>query len=50
MRVHNKNVLELLGKEKFIKTILERGDEICAFEKPNYIQETEYFLLEVKIQ
>jgi hypothetical protein len=30
-RVHNRNVIEVIGKEKFIKSVLEKGDEICAF-------------------
>jgi hypothetical protein len=29
--MRNKNVVELMGKEKFIKSLLEKGDEICAF-------------------
>lgn len=48
MRVHNKNVIELMGKEKFIKSVLEKGDEICAYERP-VSSDKEEFLLEVKI-
>jgi hypothetical protein len=48
--MRNKNVVELMGKEKFIKSVLEKGDEICAFERP-VIREVvdDQFLLEVKI-
>lgn len=39
-----------MGKEKFIKSVLEKGDEIIAFQRP-YIREglEDYFLVEVKI-
>ena len=50
MRVHNKNIVEMLGKEKFIKSVLEKGDEICAYQRQNMRDELQdYFLLEVKI-
>ena len=32
-RIKNKQVVELLDKEKFIKTYIERGDEICAYQR-----------------
>ena len=52
-RVHNRNVIELMGKEKFVKNAMEKGDEICAFERPivnNFHGGgDENFLLEVKI-
>lgn len=39
-----------MGKEKFIKSILDKGDEICAFERPlNKESLDDHFLLEVKI-
>ena len=31
--MRNRNVIELMNKEKFIKSVLEKGDEICAFER-----------------
>jgi hypothetical protein len=43
-----------MGKEKFIKNALEKGDEVCAFERPQVTNfpsgGDELFLLEVKIQ
>jgi hypothetical protein len=30
-RVNNKSVIEILGKESFIKSLLEKGDEIVAY-------------------
>lgn len=39
-----------MGKEKFIKSILEKGDEICAYERPPIREGSDdNFLLEVKI-
>lgn len=32
-KIKNKNVVELIDKEKFIKSYIERGDEICAYER-----------------
>ena len=29
----NKNIYNVLSKEKFIKSLLEKGDEIVAYEK-----------------
>jgi hypothetical protein len=29
-------VIEIMGQSKFIKSILDKGDEICAFEKPKH--------------
>ena len=50
-RVKNKVVSEILDREKFIKSFVERGDEICAFERmavpPN--SGDNFFLCEVKI-
>lgn len=50
-KIKNKNVVELLDKEKFIKSYIEKGDEICAYERitlpPNTTEN--FFLLEVKI-
>mmetsp|Transcript_30837 Transcript_30837/g.22922 ORF Transcript_30837/g.22922 Transcript_30837/m.22922 type:complete len:111 (-) Transcript_30837:1056-1388(-) len=50
VRVRNKTILELVGKDKLLKQIAEKGDEICAIERvlpaPGY---DENFLLEVKI-
>mmetsp|Transcript_20525 Transcript_20525/g.19502 ORF Transcript_20525/g.19502 Transcript_20525/m.19502 type:complete len:113 (+) Transcript_20525:596-934(+) len=49
-RVRNKNILELIGKDKFVKSILEKGDEVCAIERPPPVSgHDEVFLLEVKI-
>lgn len=50
-RVKNKNVIELLDKEKFIKSFVERGDEIVAFERPPLPENhgDNFFLLELKI-
>ena len=50
VRVKNKGIAELMGKEKFIKSILEKGDEICAYERPQIREGSDdNFLLEVKI-
>jgi hypothetical protein len=44
-------MIELLNKEKFIKSVLDKGDEICAFERPiipeNNIEN--FFLVEIKV-
>jgi hypothetical protein len=32
-KVKNKSIVDLLGKEKFIKSYVERGDEIVAYER-----------------
>jgi hypothetical protein len=51
VRVRNKSIAELMGKEKFIKSVLDKGDEICAYERAP-MKENQYddsFLLEVKI-
>jgi hypothetical protein len=32
-RVLNKNVIEIMGREKFIKSLLEKGCEIVAYQK-----------------
>lgn len=34
VRARNKNIAELMSKEKFIKSVLDKGDEICAYERP----------------
>lgn len=48
-RVKNRNVTDLLDKEKFIKSFIEKGDEICAYERaPVTSNLSDYFLLEVK--
>jgi hypothetical protein len=31
--VKGKNVIELLNKEKSIKSVIEKGEEICAYER-----------------
>jgi len=50
-KVKNKNAIELLSKEKFIKSVLDKGDEICAYERPVIPENSidNYFLLELKI-
>lgn len=50
-KIKNKSVNELIDREKFIKTFIERGDEICAYER-RALPETGaemFFLLEIKI-
>jgi hypothetical protein len=44
-------MIELLSKEKFIKSVLDKGDEICAYERPLLPENSidNYFLLELKI-
>jgi len=50
-KVKNKNVSELLNKEKFIKSVLDKGDEICAYERPVLPESAgdNLFLVELKI-
>lgn len=50
-RLRNKSVTDLLDREKFIKSYVERGDEIAAYERialPEG-QAEHYFLVEVKL-
>lgn len=50
-RLKNKSVTDLLDREKFIKSFVDRGDEIAAYERialPEG-QAEHYFLVEVKI-
>lgn len=49
MRVHNKNIVELLNKEKFIKSYLEKGDEIVAYQVGKMPLESDQFMLELKV-
>jgi hypothetical protein len=51
-RMKNKSVTELVDKEKFIKTFIERGDEICAYERISLPDNAgdNFILTEVKIQ
>jgi hypothetical protein len=49
-RVKGKSVVEMLEREKFIKTHIEKGDEICTFERillPEH-QTEGHFILELK--
>jgi hypothetical protein len=50
-KVKNKNCIELLTKEKFIKSNLEKGEDLCAYERPVLPEGAtdNYFLVEVKI-
>lgn len=50
-RIKNKCVDEMLDKEKFMKSYIERGDEIVAFERIALPENSNgrFFLLEVKI-
>lgn len=50
-KIKNKSVVELLDKEKFMKTYIERGDEIVAYERIALPESSagNHFLLEVKI-
>lgn len=50
-KIKNKSVIELLDKEKFMKTYIERGDEIVAYERIALPENagSSHFLLEVKI-
>jgi len=49
-KVHNKNVVEIMGREKFIRSVLDKNVEIIAFERPFINDSIEgYFLVEVKI-
>lgn len=50
-KVKDKNQIDILSKERFVKSYLEKGVEICAFEKP-FIPENateNYCLIEMKI-
>jgi hypothetical protein len=38
-KVKNNSIVELLGKKKFIKSYVERGDEIVAYEIISYTEE-----------
>ena len=50
VKMKNKNLVELLEKEKFIKSYLDKGDEICAYERPSTKEVIEDKLyLELKI-
>ncbi len=49
-KVKNKCSIDLLRKEKFIKSLLEKGDEIIAYQRPVVPDNTDnYFLIEVRI-
>jgi len=49
-KVKNKCSVDILSKEKFIKSLLEKGDEICAYERLHINGVTdEYFLVEIKM-
>lgn len=50
-KIKNKCVNEILDKEKFVKTYIEKGDEICAYERVTLPENSgdNFFLLEVKI-
>ena len=51
-KVKNKNTIELLNKERFIKSIFDKGEELCAFQRPALPEHgtDNFFLVEVKIQ
>jgi len=44
-------VINLLSKEKFVKSLLEKGDELCAYERLALPESgnDNFFLVEVKI-
>jgi len=49
-KVQNKFVTELVGREKFIKSILDKGEELVAYERPVLRDSNDcYTLIEVKI-
>lgn len=49
-KVKNKSAIELFNKEKFIKSLLEKGDELCAYQRPPLQENSDnFFLVEVKI-
>ncbi len=49
-RVQNKNVLEIISREKFIKSMLEKGNEIVAYQKSFQTEAMdENLLVEIKI-
>lgn len=50
-KVKNKNCIELLGKDKFMKSNYDKSEELCIFERP-VISESgtdNYCLVELKI-
>lgn len=50
-RIKNKSINDLIDREKFIKSYIERGDEICAYERRALPEKAadNFFLIEVKI-
>jgi hypothetical protein len=50
-RVRNKNYIEVLGKERFLKPSFEKGEEICLYEKTLLPENStdNYMLVEIKI-
>jgi hypothetical protein len=50
-KVKNKCITEMIDREKFIKTFVERGDEICAYQRialPDNATDN-FFILELRI-
>jgi len=50
-RIKNRSVNDLLDRDKFIKSVVERGEEIAAYERialPEG-QAEHFFLVEVKL-
>jgi len=50
-RIKNKSVSDVLDREKYIKSYVDRGDEICAFERLPLPEGSidQYILCEMKI-